>query len=123
MGQHLSKTHKNNYLNIGFAFFDGQYTAPDLEAKTAKAFDAIVPNPSTYEYYLNTIPYSIWAIDLRKVEQEDIASCLKENNLLEFRQFGAVHPNDEFDYTNLIEDFDMLIFVKKSTPTSILSVK
>ena len=54
-------------------------------------------------------------MDLREINNDDSehGQWIKEN--LEFRIVGANKVSSEFQETNLLEDFDLLIFINEST--------
>lgn len=118
MGEYLSDTLKTDYINIGFTFYQGEYTAISKEGlKTYKAEEAFA---GTYEYFFNSINESIFFLDLKTIKEHNpkLGQWLLSRHL--FRQVGAFKATKEFAQTNLAMDFDAIIFIKESTNSKML---
>ena len=117
MGQYLAETFGDAYLTIGFAFHEGAYTAIGKEGLSA--YEAQASYPGTYEYFFQAIDEPIFLLDLRAVSREDPASKWIFENL-PFRQTGAMNIPNEFIEAALYDDFDLILFVRESSASSLL---
>lgn len=117
MGYYLEKSLGTNYVSVGFAFFEGRYTAEGENGlTTCKAEKTII---NSYEHFFNSINESIFFIDLRNVKKQN--SKYKKTLLksLKFRDIGAVKPINEFVKINLVKNYDIIIYIKKTTPSKL----
>ena len=118
MGKHLYKTLGTDYLTIGFAFHNGYYTAVGNNGLTRyKAQDSYI---GTYENFFNAINEPIFILDLRRMKEKNAKNSdwLLEN--LAFRNIGALKTENEFSETNLSQDYDLIIFINKSSSSKLL---
>lgn len=112
MGEYLSDSLKNNYLNIGFTFHEGNYTAQGTNG--LQSYDAEDSYIGTYEYFFNAIDEPIFLLDLRNVPKDNPA-CAWIHEELKFRKVGSTKTDKEFRSATITEDFDVLIFIKSSS--------
>ena len=120
MGSILSNKLGSNYLNVGFAFYEGSYNAIGQEG--LKAYSAQTAYLGTYEYYLNQVSdHDMFLLDLRELKKDNSDNSKWLKSSLRFRTTGAMKMDDEFGDSNLLNDYDLLIFIKKVTPTELLS--
>ena len=115
MGKYLADSLKNDYLNIGFTFNKGSYTAGGLTTITAQE-----SYPGTYEYFFNAIKVPIFILDLRNVKKENHADGEWLNGQLDFRTVGATNGPKEFYRTNLSSAFDLIIFIDETKASVLL---
>jgi erythromycin esterase len=117
MGEHLDKQLKDKYVNIGFAFHNGNYTA--WGPKKLGTYKAQSSYAGTYEYYFKAINEPIFALDLRNIPKDNPAAqwLLKQ---LEFRHIGSTKMESDFSKTDLTKDFDIVIFINNSSPSVLL---
>ena len=118
MGEFLSDSLNNDYLSIGFTFFKGNYTAVGSNGLTS--YVAQEAKLGSYEYTFNQINEPIFLLDLRQVkkEQTELNKWLLEE--LTFRDVGALKTVNEFYKTDLTKDFDIIIFIKESSNSTLL---
>jgi erythromycin esterase len=119
MGGYLSNTYKDEYLNIGFAFYEGTYTA--LSRGVIGTHPAEKAYDGTYEYIFNQFDEPIFLLDLKKIKDDQSAQARAFiKNTLKFRLSGAIWTGKEFDPKNIADDFDCIIFIKTSSNSIIL---
>ncbi|MDR2040241.1 MAG: erythromycin esterase family protein [Bacteroidales bacterium] len=119
MGEYLSRSLGEQYVSIGFAFHDGNYTA--VGSNGLNTYEAQPSYIGTYEYFFNAVDAPIFLLDLKKAKEEDNdASRWLTDDELAFRNVGAVNMSHEFSDTKLVDDFDYIIFIKKSTHSELL---
>jgi len=118
MGKYLSDSLKDDYLSIGFAFYKGSYTA--IGKKGLSTYPAQEAPPGTYEYYFNSMNEPIFILDLRTIKKEKSEYSKWLLDKANFRATGAVKMGHEFFKTNLTDDFDIIVFIKESTNSTLL---
>lgn len=118
MGAYLAQSFNEDYIAVGFTFNEGQYTA--LGRKGLDTYPAQRSYPGTFEYIFNALEEPIFLLDLRKIRSDDSNDGLWFKKMLEFRNVGAVKVLNEFQPTNIFEDFDMLVFINESTNSKLL---
>lgn len=120
MGDHLSQRLGDEYKTFGFAFFDGRYTATGNKGITS--YNAMQAYPGTLEFLLAQLNEPIFILDLKKIKSDKPKDSEWLTGKLEFRQVGAMGgiPN-EFAETKVSDDFDYLIFIRTSSPSTLLA--
>lgn len=118
MGHHLSRELMGNYVNIGFTFYEGSYTA--IGDKGITAYEAQTAHLGTYEYYYHKMDCSMFILDLRKVRDSKRENVKWLNSKLQMRTTGALKTENEFNETDVTNDYDLIIFINKSTPSRLL---
>ena len=122
MGAHLSQKLGDDYTTFGFAFFDGSYTATGN--KGLSSYDAIQAYPGTLEYLLEQFNEPIFILDLRKIRSENNKDTKWLTKKLEFRTVGGMADKPvKFVESIVTDDFDYLIFIKTSSPSTLLKVQ
>jgi len=121
-GMHLSEKLGDDYLNIGFTFYEGSFTAGYSVVGTAglKTYPAQTAYIGTFEYFFNKINTPIFVLDLRKVKKDKSQEARWINSVHEFRGVGAMKREQEFFETKITDSYDLLIFINKSTPSTLL---
>lgn len=117
MGQYLKEKYGNQYVNIGFAFHSGEYSAKGNQG--LGNYTAQKSHPGTYEFFFQKLNEPIFLLDLRKLENNSEASTWIFEEM-DFRVVGARKLTNEFYPTEIIKDFDILIFIKESSPTELI---
>lgn len=117
MGHYLDSALKTDYIAVAYTFHQGSYLASG--DKGISSYHAQTSNPGTYEYYFHCTGKPIFLLDLRKIDPYYIPSQYL-NDHLQFRVIGAVQSAKEFFYTYILKDFDMIVFIDQSTPSTLL---
>ena len=124
MGSFLKDGLKNNYTTFGFAFYQGTYTALSNTLKKESLRTPQIAQtaiPGTVEYLLNSLDIPIFILDLKRLRSEaDPLAKWLVNDITKFRITGAVALKREFWDANITNDFDYLVFIKKSTNSKLL---
>lgn len=120
MGEFLSKSLDDDYVNIGFTFGSGNYNAINRDNMQVSVYDADKSPKDSYEYYFGELGFDSFILDLRTIRRENpkMAGWLLESHL--FRRIGSLKTKNEFAETNLIEDYDIIIYINESTATKLL---
>jgi erythromycin esterase len=120
-GAHLAQKLGDDYVTFGFSFFDGSYTAAG--SKGLGSYDAVQAYPGTLEYLLEQLKEPIFILDLKKIKSDNHKDTEWLLGQLEYRRVGAVGGNPiEFSESKISDDFDYLIFIKTSSPSTLLQV-
>ena len=118
MGSYLSKELGDDYKTFGFAFFDGSYTATGNKGLTS--YDAVQAYPGTLEFFLEQLNEPIFILDLKKIKADKPENIEWLTGELKFRIVGALGGTpSEFKECKIFDDFDYLIFIKTSSPSTI----
>ena len=119
MGNHLAKELNNDYVSFGFTFFEGSFYANGSRAHGS--YDAITAYPGTMEYLLNQLNEPIFILDLKKIKSDNHKDTQWLNDYLTYRDEDELGDRkaSHFIYRKIVNDFDYLIFIKKSTPSAV----
>lgn len=124
MGSFLKEALKNDYTTFGFAFYEGTYTALSNTLKKESLRTPQIAQtaiPGTVEYLLNSLDIPILILDLKRLRSEaDPLAKRIVNDIMKFRNTGAVALKREFWDARVASDFDYLVFIKKSTNSKLL---
>lgn len=115
LGNLLTTQFGEEYISVGFAFYEGTYYA--LGFQGAYSYKAIQAYPGTYEYYFHQLGEPCFMLDLRKVrdDRSKEGEWLRQPAL--FRNVGVKKTTTEFSPASLASDYDILIFIDRSTAT------
>ncbi|WP_300675582.1 erythromycin esterase family protein [Soonwooa sp.] len=120
MGHWLAQDFGSDYINFGFAFYEGHYSASingDVVSYLGEtAF------PGTLEYTLNSLNIPVFILDLKSIKQENnpLAKWLMKNILFRKTGSGLTKDKSEFESIDVTNAFDYLIFINKSTSSNLL---
>jgi len=124
MGSYLAQKLGDNYATFGFTFFDGSFTASGNNGLTsfkATKHEAIKAYPGTLEYLLNQLNEPIFILDLKRIKSDKNKDTEWLMKRLAYRDIGASGENpNEFFYRKISDDFDYLIFIRTSSPSTLL---
>ncbi|ASK32313.1 hypothetical protein CEY12_20470 [Chryseobacterium sp. T16E-39] len=108
-----------DYINFGFAFYEGSYSA-SIDRKIG-TYNSQIAYPGTLEYKLNSLKIPIFILDLKSIKRENnkLGKWILKDIL--FRKTGSGTEKNEFLKTNVADSFDYLIFINKSTHSKLLN--
>jgi len=116
MGGYLNDFYGDDeYLSIGFLFYEGSYTAYNRQIGRLDSIKSQKPYIGSYEYFFNLANTPMFALDLRNLPQKNIL-----NKQLFYRAVGSTKVHREFRISDLKNDFDIVVFIKKSYPSTLL---
>lgn len=117
MGRFLKNNFKENLINVGFTFYEGEYRVFE---KNFNAIPSQKADSESLEYYLNSLNIPIFLLDLKSLKKENskLAKWILENR--KYRFTGANIPKDEFIKSKITNDFDYLIFLKTTKASELL---
>ena len=119
MGHYMSRKLKQKYLAIGFALNRGKYTARHWKTHKLSAYNLKPSYPGTYEYYFHLVREPLFLLDFKRLNFKDLRNRWLKKKLA-FRQVGAVFSPNQFSPEPILKDFDMVVFIEKSTPSKLL---
>ncbi|MDP4200778.1 MAG: erythromycin esterase family protein [Bacteroidota bacterium] len=118
MGSWLSKRYGTQYVNIGFAFNDGTYTAITQSHGGPMAITASPAKLGSLEYTLHATQLPMFFLNLRDAKPSD-PNAAWLTKPLPVRSIGAVEDNMYWTQT-LPEEYDGLIYIDHSTASHLL---
>src|SRR5690606_33122119 len=71
MGEFLSKSLDDDYVNIGFTFGSGNYNAINRDNMQVSVYDADKSPKDSYEYYFGELGFDSFILDLRTIRREN----------------------------------------------------
>ncbi len=113
LGAYLKNNYQDKYINIGFAFGEGKYRGIDPDSRKIATLQAEPAYTGTYEYFLQSIHKPLFLLDLRHRPLSKETQWLYEVH--EMRTVGAMKNGKEFTQTELRKEFDLLLFLDKSS--------
>lgn len=119
MGYWINEMYGQDFVNFGFAFYEGTYSA-SIDGKLG-TYNSEKAGPGTLEYKLNSLNIPIFILDLKAIRKDDnkIGNWILKDIL--FRKTGSGTNKSEFTKTNVANSFDYLIFINKSTNSKLLN--
>jgi erythromycin esterase len=115
MGSHLAKRHGKDYLVLGFAAHEGQYTA--VARGTGLGTHRLpASQPGSIEYYGHRSGLPRLIIDLRRASKDDPASAWLTKELYH-RSIGALAQDASYSAT-LPNEYDALIFFDNTSASA-----
>jgi erythromycin esterase len=122
MGHYLKQWHKEDFLSVGFAFYEGSFLAYDwtTDPDNQKGLQVCTVGPSpvgSLGEILAKVDCPIFAIDLRKCPP-DVAAGLGERFSLWETGGAFLGPEETLIQSAPIKNYDLLIFVEKTNSTT-----
>lgn len=116
-GSYLSRIYTADYVALGFAFHEGNYSAVrDGRLVSDNAAASSFPGSVEYVFHQTGLPRFI--LDLRRAGRDNGGAWLLGQN--EFREIGAVAADGYALRSSLPVDYDAIIFFDQTTPTVLL---
>jgi erythromycin esterase len=115
LGAYLKENYPDKYINIGFSSGEGTYRGIDPDSRKVSSFQAEPAYTGTYEYFLQSLNKPLFLLDLRTGLLSKQTQWLHEVH--DLRTIGAMRNGKEFTQTELRKEFDLLIFINKSSAT------
>lgn len=121
MGYWINEMYGQDFVNFGFAFYEGTYSA-SIDGKLG-TYNSEKAGPKTLEYKLNSLNIPIFILDLKAIKKDGnkLGHWILKDIL--FRKTGSGTYKNEFIKTNVANSFDYLIFINKSTNSKLLNGK
>jgi len=108
MGQFLAHYLKSEYATIGLATYEGFYTGyNNTEGGVVKSNKLVLPRETQIEYYLKQATLENYVVRTSELKVPPI--------IIEHRLLGYGVTDDQFKPGNLIDAFDYIIFISRTT--------
>jgi erythromycin esterase len=119
MGGHLREFFGDRLVSCGFIFQQGSFRAVDMTTNDVSAFTVGPPPRGSLDATLAAVGIPLFAIDLRRLPEGEVAGWFAEPHVS--RQIGGGYseatPGVWMHRIRAARDFDLLIFVDKTTPS------
>lgn len=110
MGMYLDEALGDDHINIGFATSRGDYRAVSSTGEWIHPLQR--PYKGTYEYYFDQLDEPVFILDLKKARQDPSPHGKWLNSRMKFRSIGSMAMREQFSETNLVDDFDYIIYIR-----------
>ncbi|MCX8530933.1 erythromycin esterase family protein [Chryseobacterium luquanense] len=120
-GKFLKEKLKDDYINCGTLFYEGFHSVVDLKDENVKPINLEKNSKNSLEELLNSFDIPIFILDLKNIKKENNKLAQKLLTKINYRTVGAAVHKKDFKSGNISEDFDYIIFIKKSTASKLLS--
>jgi erythromycin esterase len=119
MGGHLREFFGDRLVTCGFIFQQGGFRAVDMATRSVNAFTVGPPPRGSLDATLAALGAPLFAIDLRGLPKGTVADWFAERRVS--RQIGGGYseatPGVWMHRIHAAHDFDLLIFVDRTTPS------
>ena len=119
MGAHLHKIFGDQIISCGFIFEEGSFRAVDMTTNESRAFTVGPPPRGSLDATLADVGMPLYAIDIRKLSDGEVGAWFAAPHFS--RQIGGGYseetPGVWMHRISAARDFDLLIFVAKTTPS------
>lgn len=126
MGYYLDKNFVTQMIAIGFSTEEGTYTAVSRKDRKYTGLDSgnvlIPPCVKDIEYYFKDTKADNFIVDFRMAKQDEQSNKWISEKI-EMRDIGAIAV-DKYQFTDvhLNNDFDMIIFLKRTSSSKCFSI-
>ena len=119
-GRFLKEKFNDEYVACGTFFYEGFHSVFDLDDEKIKPV-YLKKNPEkSFEELLNTFDIPIFILDLKTIKKENNKLGKSILNKINYRTIGSAQSKNDFKSGNISEDFDYIIFIKKSTASMVI---
>ncbi len=125
MGENLKRAYGDDYLAVGFALYEGTYTANESGTPFGLGFDSDnvlkTPPPTSIEHILSRLDGDIFLVDLRQMKKDGgkMEWFLEKHGM---RSVGAGANQERIASLRVADAFDYLIFIRNSTGSRLLPI-
>jgi len=127
MGSHLRDIYGDEMIVVGFAFYEGEFTAIKLHQNSFGRLSKHTAPPAieeSYEWYFHSAGIPRMIINLKDISNStDNVGWLIEPH--KFRSIGSAYdetiPDSYFYTTSITQEFDIIIYFDETTPSILLS--
>ncbi|REC43188.1 erythromycin esterase family protein [Chryseobacterium sp. 5_R23647] len=120
-GKFLKEKLKDDYVNCGTFFYEGFHSVVDMDDNDIKPTYLEKNSKNSLEELLNSFEVPVFILDLKNIKKENNKLAKKLLNKIDYRTIGAAVHKKDFKSGNVSEDFDYIIFIKKSTASKLLT--
>jgi len=111
-----------NYISVGFLIYEGSISAK--KGKLQEMKHSLLDNaPSdSYEFILNQLNEPLFFIDLRNIKKENSSNSKWFLKKRKHREVGSIIYPNSFKTVSLSNMFDIIVFIKKSSPSLFINL-
>ena len=112
-GKLLTEKYGNSYVNVGFSYGEGYYSAvlgPDQPVST---YPSPEPKIGSLEYVFQSTDIPLFALNLKELKGELNGSWLKDSKPI--KSIGSIAVDDPYRDIPIAEYFDILIYFDQTT--------
>lgn len=113
MGNYLNEKYGKEIIVFGFSFYEGVYTA--VGKNGIDVYTTSLPQEDCLEWLFHKTMNNHFILDLRKFSNTPVEYLQKDR--INFRSIGALAMEEAFYPTIISEEYDALIYFKKTTAT------
>lgn len=117
MGHYLAERHGTDMIVFGFCFHEGTYTA--VGNSGLSTYGTSPSDVGSVEWAFHRTGFPRFMLDLRLATPDDTNSAWLTEPI-DFRSIGALAMSDAFYQTNVVDDYDVLIFFNHTNPSVLL---
>jgi erythromycin esterase len=119
LGYHLKNKYSEKYYSVGFDFGSGSFNAWDIENNKIKKYSIDEPLKKTSTEVFNNASSDVYILDFNKSSFYPILNDFIMSKVL-YRDIGSTYSPKMVQKEKLNKAFDGIIFVKKSSESSLL---
>jgi erythromycin esterase len=112
-GEMLAEQYGDEYVNVGFSFGEGNYSAVLGPNEPVAAYTSPSPKEGSVEYVFQSIGIPLFALNLKEVKDNQNGEWLNDNKPI--KSVGSVARDDPYRDTPIAKYFDILIYFDQTT--------
>jgi len=112
-GEILTEQYGDDYVNVGFSFGEGNYSAVLGPNEPVASYPSPPPKEGSVEYVFQSVGIPIFALNLDELKNNPNGSWLKESKPM--KSIGSVARDDPYGNIPLSEYFDIMIYFDQTS--------
>lgn len=112
-GKLLTEQYGDDYVNVGFSFGDGNYSAVLGPDEPVASYPSPSPKEESFEYVFQSIDIPIFALNLDEITNNPNSSWLKESKPI--KSIGSVARDDPYRNIPIAEFFNIMIYFDQTS--------
>jgi erythromycin esterase len=110
-GKQLAEQYGGRYVNVGFSFGEGNYSAVLGPDQPVSSYPAPPPKKGSIEHVFQSIDVPLFALNLKELKEK--GSWLKDSKPI--KSIGSVARNDPYENIPVAKYFDIMIYFDQTT--------
>jgi len=112
-GKMLAEQYGDDYVSVGFAFGEGNYSAVLGPNEPVSTYPSPPPKEGSVEYVFQSVGIPVFALHLDEIKNHSNGSWLKESKPM--KSIGSVAIDDPYRNVPIAEYFDIVIYFDQTT--------
>ena len=112
-GKPLTEQFGEGYVNVGFSFGEGNYSAVLGPDEPVASYPSPPPKEGSLEYTFRSVEIPIFALNLKELKENPKGIWLKDSKPL--KSIGSVARDDPYGNVPVAEYFDIIIYFDQTT--------